>query len=91
MNTRTMLSSVVLVASLGLASVASAAGTVKLIPAEFGRDGVPSVTAVSGGVTSAARVQAFGRDVPDARALSVRAKQAVQGDASPFMNLPGRA
>jgi len=91
MNTRSLLSAVLLFSSLGLASTANAGGVTKVVAPEFGRDGVPSVTVVSGARNDAAPVQAFGRSVPDTRALSERTKASVQGDASTYVERFGRA
>lgn len=90
MNTRSLLSAVLLFSSLGLASAANAGGVTQVVAPEFGRDGVPFVTVVRGSDNGAARVQAFGRDVPDTRALAERTKAAVQGDASPYVERFGR-
>lgn len=85
MITRPLLSSLVLVASFGVVTAASAA------PAEFGRDGVPTVAVVSGAQTSVARIQSFGRDVPDTRVITTRAKNVVEGASSAAGSRFGRA
>lgn len=89
MNTRQVLSSVVLLASLGVATVASAAGNTKVVPSEFGRDGVPTVTVGQSTDTRSVHVQPFGRDVPAVRAG--QSKTSVQGDATPVVARHGRA
>lgn len=85
MITRSLLSSLVLVASFGFATAASAG------PAEFGRDGVPTITVVTGAGTSVSRVQSFGRDVPDTRVITTRAKNVVEGASSAAGSRFGRA
>ncbi len=89
MNTRQIVSSLVILASVGVASVASAAGNAKVVPAEFGRDGVPAVTVGKSTDTRSVHVQPFGRDVPVTRAG--QSKTSVQGDASPIVIRHGRA
>jgi len=89
MNTRQILSSIALIASFGAATVASAAGDPQVVPAKFGRDGVPTVIVGKSSDTRAVHVQPFGRDVPAVR--SGQSRTSVQGDATPVVTRHGRA
>lgn len=89
MNTRQIVSSLAILASVGVASVASAAGNTQVVPAEFGRDGVPAVNVGKAADTRAVHVQSFGRDVPAVR--TGQSKTSVQGDALPIVSRHGRA
>lgn len=80
MNIRPLVTGFALFASLGFVSAASAAGVTKVSPAEFGRDGVPSVTVEKSANGPEVQVQAFGRDVPATRRDAARTRTAVDGN-----------
>lgn len=91
MTTRTLLSLFVLVASVGAAAGASAAEGSAITRPEFGRDGVPRVTARGDGFGPAAGIQPYGRGVPETRAFAARTRPAVQSHSESNAGRFGRA